>query len=267
MAIVTITNQVGSGGENIGKRVAQKLGYEYVDKERIFKELEKRGGKWPLWGKNLDEHCPTLWEHFDPSFTGFVSLVEHTIYEYALKDNVVIMGRGAYWLLRDIPYALRVLIIASIESRIKRVSDRENVNIETASRLVEFGDHERSCYIHTVYRRDWLNPEDYDIICDTDRLSSEEVIKIILDEIPERDKRASQEARERLQQLALAAKVKAEIATDFRFFVPTLEVLHDGKMIIIRGVVHNVKEHKMVEDIAREVAKPTPIKCELHYRA
>ena len=90
---------------------------------------------------------------------------------------------------------------------------------------------------------------------------------MVLGEIPERDKQATHEARERLQRLALAAKVKAEIATDLRFFVPTLEVVHDGSMIVVRGIVHSVKEHKMVEDIARAVAAPTEIKCELHYRA
>jgi cytidylate kinase len=267
MAIIAMTRQVGSGGEDIGKGIAEKLGYVYVGKERTFQELEKHGKKWLDWGRNLDEHCPNLWEHYDPSFSGFVSLVEENIFNYAVKDKAVVMGRGAHWLLRDIPYVLRVLIIAPLEARIKRISDREHVNLETAARLVEFSDHERSCYIHTVYRRNWINSDDYDVMFDTGRLSYEEVIKMVLDEIPERDKRKTDEAKERLQRLALAAKVKAEIATDLRFFVPTLEVIHDGAMIVVRGIVHSVKEHKMVEDVARAAAAPTKVKCELHYRA
>jgi cytidylate kinase len=266
MAIVTITRQVGSGGEDIGRGIAEKLGYLYVGKERIFKELEKHGKKWLDWGKNMDEHCPNLWEHYDPSFTGFVSLVEENIFHHALKDRVILMGRGAHWLLRDIPHALRILIIAPKEVRMKRVSDCQHVNRETAARLMDFSDHERSCYIHTVYRRNWTDSGDYDVVFDTGHLGYEEVIKMVLDEIPERDKRATSEAKGRLAQLALAAKVKAEIATDLRFFVPTLEVVHDGTMVIVRGIVHSVKERKMVEDIARDVAKPTEVKCELHYR-
>ena len=267
MAIVTITRQAGSGGEDIGKGSAERLGYVYVGKERTFQELEKHGERWLDWGRNLDEHCPTLWEHYDPSFSGFVSLIEENILNYAVKDKAVIMGRGAHWLLRDIPHVLRILIIAPLEVRINRIIDHEHVNGETATRLVEFSDHERSCYIHAVYRRNWVDPGDYDVMFDTGRLSYEEVIEMVLDEIPERDKQATHEAKERLQRLALAAKVKAEIATDFRFFVPTLEVVHDGSMIVVRGIVHSIKEHKMVENIARAVAAPTEIKCELHYRA
>ncbi len=266
MAIVTITRQAGSGGEDIGKAVADKAGYVYVGKERTFRELEKRGKKWLDWGKNMDEHCPNLWEHYDPSFSGFVSLVEENIFTYAMQDKVILMGRGAHWLLKDIPHALRVLIIAPLEARIKRVSDREHVNLETAGRLVEFSDHERSCYIHTVYRRNWTDPDDYDLVFDTGRLGHEEVVRMILDEIPARDGQADGESRERLSRLALAAKVKAEISTDLRFFVPTLEVVHDGTVIVVRGVVHSVKEHKMVEDIARLAAAPVKIRCELHYR-
>jgi len=266
MAIVTITRQAGSGGEDIGKGIAEKLGYMYVGKERTFQELEKRGKKWLDWGKNMDEHCPNLWEHYDPSFSGFVSLVEENIFNYALKNNAILMGRGAHWLLRDIPHTLMILIIAPLEARIKRVSDHEHVNLETAARLVEFSDHERSCYIHTVYGRNWIDPDDYDVVFDTGRLGYEEVIRMVLDEIPERDKQATTESMEKLSRLALATKVKAEIATDLRFFVPTLEVVHDGTMIVVRGIVHSVKEHKKVEEIARAAAAPTEIKCELHYR-
>jgi cytidylate kinase len=266
MAIVTITRQAGSGGEEIGKAVAEELGYVYVGKDRTFQELEKRGKKWLDWGKNMDEHCPNLWEHYDPSFTGFVSLVEENIFNYAMKDKVILMGRGAHWLLRDIPHAFRILIVAPPEARIKRVSDHEHVNLETAARLVEFSDHERSCYVHAVYRRNWTDPGDYDVMFDTGHLSYEEVLRMVIDEIPERDKQATTEARERLSRLGLAAKVKAEIATDLRFFVPTLEVVHDGQLIVVRGIVHSVKEHKMVEDIARLAAAPAKVKCELHYR-
>jgi cytidylate kinase len=267
MAIVTITRQAGSGGDDIGKSIAEKLGYVYVGKERTFQELEKRGKKWLDWGKNMDEHCPNLWEHYDPSFTGFVSLVEENIFHYAMKDKVILVGRGAHWLLRDVLHALRILIIAPLEARVKRVSDHEHVNLETAARLVEFSDHERSCYVHAVYRRNWTNPDDYDVVFDTGHLSYEEVTRMILEEIPERDKQAGPETRENLARLALAAKVKAEIATDLRFFVPTLEVVHDGQMVVVRGIVHSAREHKMVEEIARQAAVPVKVRCDLHYRA
>ncbi len=269
MAIVTISRGSGTLGEDIGKAVAGKLGYEYVGKDMILKEIQAQAcpqDKWLEWGRELDEHGPSVWERFDRSFLGFVALVESAVYGFALKNNRVIMGRGANWLLRDVPYALRVRIVAPMEERINRVSDREHVNKETARRMIEFSDHERTSYLHAVYRKDGSEPEDYDMVFDTGKLGVEEVVGLIADAIPARERQATPQAGERLDQLALAAKVKAAVNTDFRTFVPTLEVVHDGSGIILRGIVHSAKEQKLVMETAKVAAGPTPVRSELQYR-
>ena len=266
MAIVTISRECGSGGEGIAKAVAQKLNYVYVAKKVIYKDIEKHGEKWLKWAKELDEHAPSLWERFDRSFAGFAALVEHCIYEYSLKNNVVILGRGGNWLLKEIPHALRVRIIAPLEDRIKFVCEREGVPEEAAKKMLMFSDHERSIFLKRMYHRDWSHPDDYDMVLNTSHLSVKEVVELIIDEIPARDKRATPESRERLRRLALAAKVKADIRTDFHVFVPTLEVIHDGTAIVIRGIAHSVKQLEKVKDIARRSAAPTMIKSELHLR-
>jgi cytidylate kinase len=214
----------------------------------------------------MDEHCPTVWERFDRSFAGVVALVEAHIFQHALKDNVVIMGRGGYWLLKDVPYALRVRIDGSIEERIRRVCDREDVNGETAERLIAFSDHERSCYVRNVYRRDISDSGDYDLVLSLDKLPFDEVVARIVGEIPARDKLATVEAREKLRRMAAAANVKAEVSTDFRVLVPTLEVLHDGTEIVVRGVVDSKKELERVTEVAARTAAPEKVRIELHYR-
>jgi len=266
MAIVTISRDSGAGGETIGRAVAAKLGYEYFDTKAIFQDLEEHGKEWARWGKEMDEHCPTVWERFDRSFAGVVALVENGILQHALKDNVVIMGRGGYWLLKDVPYALRVRIDGSIEERIRRVCDREAVNREAAERMIESSDHERSCYVRSVYRRDISDSGDYDLVLNLDKLRFDEVVALIVDEIPARDKQATVEAREKLRRMAAAANVKAEVSTDFRVFVPTLEVLHDGTAIVVRGVVDSKKELERVREIATRTAAPEEVRFELHYR-
>jgi cytidylate kinase len=266
MAIVTISRESGTGGEAIGKAVAGKLGYEYFDKKAIFRDLEEHKKQWARWGEEMDEHCPTVWERFDRSFAGVVALVENCIFQHALKNNVVIVGRGGNWLLRDVPYALRVRIRGPVEERIQRVCDREAVNREAAERMIESSDHERSCYVRNVYKRDISNSEDYDLVLNLGKLRFDEVVSLIADEIPARDKLATKEAREDLRRKAAAANVKAEVSTDFRVFVPTLEVLHDGTAIVVRGVVDSKVELERVREIATRTAAPEKVRIELHYR-
>lgn len=266
MAIVTIARTSGSGGEEIGKAVAGELGYEYIGKNRILENVEVRGEQWLDWGKQLDEHAPSPWERFDRSYTGFVSLVEGAICRYALENNKVIMGRGGNWLLREIPYVLRVYITASAEERIRRISDREHVNIETARRMVEFSDNERTRYLRNAYHREGTNPEDYDMVFNTGSVSSEEVARQIVDEMSEREKRDTPEARGKLGRLAMEAYIRSAILTDPRIFVPTLEVVHDGTGIVVRGVVHSAQEQALVVEIARRFAESTPVRSALRFR-
>ncbi len=266
MAVVTISRECGSGGEEVGKAVARKLKYGYYDKAAIYRDIEKHGEQWLRWGAELDNHAPSIWERFDRSFAGYVSLVEHCICEIALRDNVVILGRGGNWLLQDIPYALRVRIIAPMEDRIRLVGEREGVNPEAAEKILRFSDHERSIFLKRAYHRDWTHPDDYDMTFNTGHMGIDEVVKLIVDEIPARDRQATPEAREGLRRLALAARVRSDIRTDFHVFIPTLEVVHDGTAIVLRGVSRDLKQQERVLEIARRAAGSTAVRSELHRR-
>lgn len=266
MAILTISREFGSGGREIGQAVAKDLTYEYIDKEKMLADIRASGGKWEQWAKDLDEHCPTVWERYDWSFRGVAALIQSTILHYALKDNVVIMGRGGNFLLKDIPHAFRIRVQAPIEVRIERIANRESVDRETARWLVQKTDADRACFLMTIYGKHWDDPAEYDKVIAIRGQAVDEAIKEVKAALAERQKRDAEEARKLLQMSVLAANVKAGIATNPHFFIPTLDVFYDGTEIVLRGVTHTPKEHKHIEEAARELAGGHPIRCELHYR-
>jgi osmotically-inducible protein OsmY len=94
----------------------------------------------------------------------------------------------------------------------------------------------------------------------------DEAVKEVKAALAERQERDTEEARKLLQMRALAAKVKAGIATNPKFFIPIFDVFTEGGTIVLRGVTHTPKEHKHIEEAARELAGGLPIRCELHYR-
>jgi len=264
MAILTISREFGSGGREIGHAVAALLNYDYLDKEGILSDLKLAGSVWEQWGKGLDEHSPTVWEKFDWSFRGVSALMQSRILDHALKGNVVIMGRGGNLLLEGIPSAWRVRVVAPLEKRVERIMMRESVDKEAARWLAEKTDKERASFIRSVYGREWDDPDGYDVIFDTGKRDEEEIIKIIGDNLLEKDQAAI--STETLRMRAAAARVKAGLLTDSKLFIPTLDVFHDGKGIVLRGVVHRSKEHKIVEEKAKKLAEGLPLRCELHYR-
>jgi osmotically-inducible protein OsmY len=103
-------------------------------------------------------------------------------------------------------------------------------------------------------------------VFNTDVQPYEQIAKILADALIERDSQATPEARDLLQGRALAARIKAKIATDPRFTVPTLEVTYDGNAIVLRGVVHNLKEFHRIDEITKKTAGDKSVRNELHLR-
>ncbi len=266
MAILTISREYGSGGREIGRRVAARLGYRYVDKEQLFQDLEQAGARWGKVARELDEVCPTVWERYDWQYRGYVAQVESLILDYAAGDKVVIIGRGGVILLREVPFCLRVRLVASLEARLDRIMVRESLSRETAERLINQVDGDRACFIKANYGVDWAEDRWYDLTLNTGSLTYDRVVDILAEALAEKDRLASPEARTQLAGLALAYRLKARVATDPRVLVPTLEVAFSEGTIAVSGIIHTPKEAHILQEIAKEVCGETPVRLDLHHR-
>ena len=65
MAILTISREIGTEGLEIGQKIAEEMGYEFFDKERVLQELKTDGPRWEEVAEKLDGHAPSLWEKYD----------------------------------------------------------------------------------------------------------------------------------------------------------------------------------------------------------
>ncbi len=266
MAILTISRECQSGSHEIGGAVARALGYELVSRKRIIEDISKFGKRWPGADRTLDENAPSVWERFDWEYQGLVASVESILYEHALADNVVLIGRGGNYLLRDISYALRVRIVAPPEVRIGRMMEEDGVDEKTARREIARIDRTRADYVRKNYGRDWQETSHYDMVFNSGTETYEEIEAVIITALGERDARKSAESVDLLTGRADAARIKAALATESRLNVPTLEVVFDGKSVVLKGVIHNIQEHRLVEEIASSVTVSHPVVNTMHYR-
>jgi hypothetical protein len=155
---------------------------------------------------------------------------------------------------------------APLEVRIERIMKRESVGKDTARWLAQKTDADRACFLMTIYGKHWDHAAEYDRVYTVNIQAIDETVKDVKDALAERQKKDTGEARKLLEMHALASRVKAGIATNPKFFIPTLDVYYDGTGVILRGVTHTPKEHNRIEEAARELAAGQPIRCELHYR-
>ena len=266
MAILAISREYGSGGRDIGRLVARQLGYEFVDKGRLFQDLDKAGARWARVSRELDEVCPTLWERHDWQYRGYVALMESLIFDYAAQDKVVIIGRGGFFLLREVPFCLRVRLVAPVDVRLERLLVRESLDREAAEQLMSRVDNDRACYLKANYGIDWLAEELYDLVLNSGQLTYEQVAELLVQGLADKERLASPEAKARLLDEALARRLKARLATNAGLLLPTLEVSLQAGALLVSATIHTPKEQHLIQDITREVCGGRTVRFDLHHR-
>ncbi|MBN1102848.1 MAG: cytidylate kinase-like family protein [Deltaproteobacteria bacterium] len=271
MAIVTISRKYGSGGRDIGKAVADLLHYDYVDRKRILEDIGKTGQAWGDFAAQYDEKQPSVYERYKWSFRGFVALNQAQILDYAMRDNVVIIGRGGNFLLRGISLAFRVHITSSLNERIERLMKREGITAENARWLIEKVDREMGGAVYLIYGGAWDDLKHYDRVFDTSNQGMEEITRAIGDAVLGKASIAAEEPRQILWLRALAAKVRTRIAIEPTFPISALDVRpkeegHVEYGIIVSGVVYDKNAIDPIQEAAREICGAVPVEFELHYR-
>jgi cytidylate kinase len=271
MAILTISRQYGSGGRTVGEAISRAMNYVYVDRKAILDDMRNAGARWEEQAREFDESYPTVWQRYKWSFRGFVTLNQYHFLEHALKDNVVMMGRGGNFLLKGIPHALRIRTTSPLEKRIERVGEKVEANREHARWLIEKADSEMSNAVYLVYGRRWDDPAEYDMVFDTSVHATEEIGARVKSALLERDTHKTEQAKAALYLRMLAAKVKAGIATDPNLLISVLDVgpKEEGLLeygIVVRGIVHDQDDIARVKEAAVRIAGDVPVDFELQYR-
>jgi cytidylate kinase len=178
MAVITVSRQMGSLGTEIAQILAERLQYEYVDKDKIGKVLTTYGLP-ELDLEKFDEKKPPFWDSWQIQRKKFLHFLEAGIYEFARKGNVVIVGRGGQVLLKDLPGVFHLRVIAPLAVRVQRVLAEEKDEKQTA-RLLRRNDRDSEGFIRSFFDMDWDDPNLYDLVINTQKVSAESAAEMIL---------------------------------------------------------------------------------------
>ena len=208
MPVITISRQLGSLGTEIARGAAEKLNYEYVDKKGIALALSQYGVNAPEMDK-FDEKKPSFWDSFLLQKKRFLHSLEAVIYEFARKGNVVIVGRGGQVLLKYLPGVLNVRIIAPFEVRRKRTLATDGGDEKHATRVLNRSDRDSAGFLRSFFEVDWEDQTLYDLTINTEKLSPETAVKMIVESISSPEIQEGAKASDaRLADLVLIQKVE-----------------------------------------------------------
>lgn len=255
MAIIVISHQMGAGGPEVGMALAQRLGYRYVNQELLL-DAARRYGLAEERLSHLDESKPTLFERFDTETRQHITVLQTTLLEFAELDNAVLMRGGGQWLLRGVPHALRVRIIAPFEHRVKQWIKRtaemtgETPNQRAAANFVRRDDAEKSGRMKYLYEVDVADPTLYELIVNTEKLRHDAVVDVLERLVRRPEMATTDEGRQLVASRALASRVQVALAThpETRRYRITVEA-HGGTVTL---------EGTAALDRAVEVARSVP---------
>ena len=185
MNIITISREFGSGGRELAKRLADKLGYDYYDREIISTIAERHGLDENYVEYALNNHIwQTIPLTFSHSFVSAVStqipqtnlLLEQrkVIEEIAKADkNCIIVGRNADEILYKYnPF--NIFVCTDMEAKIKRCKERADENEvlsdKQIKRKIQRIDKNRERTRYLISDREWGHRKTYHLIVNTTEL-------------------------------------------------------------------------------------------------
>lgn len=187
--IITISREFGSGGREVGKRLAEKLGYAYYDSE-IISMLAKETGMSKEYIKDISEKgvYPYAFQ-FAKSFASYSATQSyHTellvkqaniLKEIAKKGNAVIVGRGANVVLKE--YSLmNIFVYADMQSKISRcklkASSDESLTDKELENKIKNIDKGRKAFNDLISNKEWGKKENYNLCINTSNIEIKSII-------------------------------------------------------------------------------------------
>ena len=188
--IITISREFGSGGRTIGKGVAEKLGIPCYDHE-VIEQLVERSGFAADYVKSQSEYAPNGSLFVNAlnagNFHGLSNqdklwtMQRQIIEELGEKENCVIVGRCADYILRDRADCLKVFIHRDFQSRAERIVQvYGETEVPTEKRLKE-KDKRRAAYYQFYTDQKWADLANYHIVLDSGVIGLEKCIDSIAD--------------------------------------------------------------------------------------
>lgn len=196
LPIITIARQYGSGGHDIGKAVAAKLGIAFYDKdlialaakesgysEEVFKYVDEKAtnsllyslvmGNYPFGGRGMGVNEMPI---NDKLFVIQADIIKKA----AQQGPCVIIGRCADYILRERSDLMRIFIHADKELRIKRIMQKEDIEEKRVSDHITKNDKQRANYYSFYTSGRWDELTNYDMILNSGKFSEDEAAELII---------------------------------------------------------------------------------------
>lgn len=195
MAVITISRQLGSLGDEVALALQRRLNYQIINRE-IINQAAIRANK-PEMALAMIDELGLLGLHPDlKSRQAYHDAVHEIIEETANRGEAIIIGRAGQVVLRKHPDVFHVKIFAPTSIRSRRISELQGISMDSALAQINASDKSRESYMKRNYSVTWNDPELYDLIINTARIDPEQAASLICEALGHSKAKNSQASRD-----------------------------------------------------------------------
>lgn len=196
--VITVGRTFGSGGRELARLIADKLGIAFYDKQLLVKAAEKAGMSPEFFERN-DERAPRFFSGLfsfshglNPMavYSGPSSISSDAIYQaqsnfihdIAVSGPCVIVGRTADYVLRDLDNVVNIFVHAPMDVCVRRILDRADSMTPSAARLLaERTNKIRAAFYNFYTDKRWGAAESYDLTLDSSLMPLDSAADFVID--------------------------------------------------------------------------------------
>lgn len=174
MAILTVSRQIASLGDELCKSIAEHLNYKFVSRKEIEQKILDSGfSKSKL--KKFDEIKPGFLSSLTSDRDEYLDYLQLAVLESAAADNCVIIGRGSFIILKNLPNHISLKFVADNDLRISRYQAEHKCSKKQAEKIINESDSNRDGFNKSFFDFDINNPAMFHLVINTGLLDAESI--------------------------------------------------------------------------------------------
>lgn len=236
MAVLTFSREIAALGDEVAAAASEKLGYRFIGRKDIEERLVKLGFPKEKLHK-YDERKPGFFASLAKDRDEYLDYLEMVVLEAASENNCILIGRGSFVILQQVPNRLSVRLVADDNVRVQRIMKEFGVSEKQAKQKIIQSDENRKGFHKSFFNVDNEESGHYHIVLNSGLMDIDTIANVICEATkkiitPEREAAGEKKIRE----LLVCQKVVNTLIFDYKININFLTATMNGNDIILHGV-------------------------------
>ncbi len=262
MAVITISRQVAALGDEIASDLAKELGYVFIDRKQIERRIVECGFPQEKLLR-YDERKPGFFASLAKDRDEYLNYLQYAVLEAAEHGNCILIGRGAFKILEDVPSLVSLRFVSADDIRLERLKKEKEWNDRQAQNRISESDTNRKGFHKSFFNMESEDPRNFLITLNTGILSREEAVKIIEATVKSYITPLKEECgKKMIERLLKGQRLVNQLLFDYKLSINFLHANieeNNDNVIILQGVA----DSQAIADKAVQTAAKILPSCEI----